>query len=79
MRIFVLGGAGKMGCIAVQALANDDRVSEVIIGDINLEQAKTVADFLDSAKIKIKEVDIHDEVGFLDALGLRQYPAAEGR
>ena len=68
MRIFVLGGAGKMGSIAVQALANDDRVSEVIIGDINLEQAKTVADYLDSAKIEIKEVDIHDEVGFLDAL-----------
>lgn len=39
MRIFVLGGAGKMGCIAVQALADDDRVDEVIIADINVEQA----------------------------------------
>ena len=30
MRIVVLGGAGKMGCIAVQTLAGDDRVKEVL-------------------------------------------------
>jgi saccharopine dehydrogenase (NAD+, L-lysine-forming) len=68
MRIFVLGGAGKMGCISVQALANDDRVDEVIIADINVEQAKTVADILDNPKIKIQKVDINDEDGFLKAL-----------
>jgi saccharopine dehydrogenase-like NADP-dependent oxidoreductase len=68
MRIFVLGGAGKMGCIAVQALANDDRVDKVIIADINVEQAKTVADYLDSPKIKIQKVDINDKDGFIKAL-----------
>jgi saccharopine dehydrogenase (NAD+, L-lysine-forming) len=68
MHIFVLGGAGKMGCIAVQALANDARVDDVIIGDINLEQAKIVADYLDSPKIKIKKVDINDQDGFVNAL-----------
>jgi saccharopine dehydrogenase-like NADP-dependent oxidoreductase len=68
MRIFVLGGAGKMGCIAVQALANDDRVDEVVIADINVEQAEIVADYIKSPKIKIKEVDINDEEGFLKAL-----------
>ena len=68
MRIFVLGGAGKMGCIAVQALANDERVEEVIIADVNLEQAKVVADYLDSPKVNIQEVDIHDEEGFVKAL-----------
>jgi len=61
MRIFVLGGAGKMGCIAVQALANDDRVEEVVLADIDVEQAKTVADYLQSSKISIQRVDVNDE------------------
>jgi saccharopine dehydrogenase (NAD+, L-lysine-forming) len=68
MRIFVLGGAGKMGCISVQALANDDRVDEIIIADINVDRAKTVADYLDSPKIHIQRVDINDEEGFVKAL-----------
>jgi saccharopine dehydrogenase (NAD+, L-lysine-forming) len=68
MRIFVLGGAGKMGCISVQALANDDRVDEVIIADINAEQAKTIADYLESPKISIQRVDINDESAFLKSL-----------
>ena len=68
MRIFVLGGAGKMGCIAVGALVHDARVDEVIIADINLDQAQEVADFLDSPKIIIQKVDINDEEGFVKAL-----------
>jgi saccharopine dehydrogenase (NAD+, L-lysine-forming) len=68
MRIFVLGGAGKMGCISVQSLANDDRVDEIILADINVDQAKIVADYLDSPKIHIKKVDINDEEVFLKAL-----------
>ena len=60
MRIMVLGGAGKMGCISVQTLANDDRVDEVIIADINIDQAKIVADYLDNPKITIQKVDIND-------------------
>lgn len=68
MRIFVLGGAGKMGCISVQSLANDDRVDEIILADINVDQAKTVADYLDSPKIRIQRVDINDEESFVKAL-----------
>jgi len=68
MRILVLGGAGKMGCISVQDLANDDRVAEVVIADVNIEQAKTVADYLDNSKIRIQKVDINDEEAFLKSL-----------
>lgn len=68
MRIFVLGGAGKMGCISVQCLANDDRVDEVVIADINMEQAKIVADYIGSPKITIVNVDINDEAAFVKAL-----------
>jgi len=68
MRIYVLGGAGKMGCISVQTLVNDDRVDEVIIADIDIEQAQVVADYLDSPKIEILKVDINDEANFVKAL-----------
>ena len=57
MRITVLGGAGKMGCIAVQDLANDPRVEEVIIADINSKQARTVADYLDNPKVSLRPVE----------------------
>ena len=68
MKITVLGGAGKMGCISVQDLANDDRVDEVVIADIDLEQAQIVADYINSPKIKIQKVDINDEETFVKAL-----------
>ena len=35
MRITVMSGAGKMGCISVQSLAKDERVDEVVIADID--------------------------------------------
>jgi saccharopine dehydrogenase-like NADP-dependent oxidoreductase len=57
MRITVLGGAGKMGCISVQDLAQDERVDEVVIADTDTGQAKVVADYLRSPKIKIRAVD----------------------
>ncbi len=60
MKIVVLGGAGKMGCISVQSLAKDVRVDEVVIADINLENAQVVADYLKSPKVRIQKVDIGD-------------------
>ena len=72
MRVLVLGGAGKMGCISVQDLAKDERVEEIIIADVNIEQAKVVADYLDSPKIGIQMVDINDEDNFLKTLAGRR-------
>jgi len=68
MRIFVLGGAGKMGCISVQCLANDDRIAEVVIADIDMEQAKIVSDYIGSPKITIVKVDINEAAAFTKAL-----------
>ena len=65
MKIVVLGGAGNMGCIAVQALAGDDRVDEVLIADINTKQAKTVADYIKSKKIIIVAVDLNKKDEFV--------------
>jgi len=68
MRITVLGGAGKMACISVQDLAQDPRVDEVIIADLNLEQAGIVADYIKSPKIKIRQVDVNDPEVMVEAL-----------
>ncbi|MBX7237047.1 MAG: saccharopine dehydrogenase NADP-binding domain-containing protein [Caldilineales bacterium] len=68
MKITVLGGAGKMGCIAVQTLASDERVEEVVIADVNLEQARGVADYLGSPKVAIRRADIGDHAGLVEVL-----------
>jgi len=68
MKIVVLGGAGKMGCVSVQALANDSRVDEIVIADINMENAKIVADYLSSSKISIQAVDVNDQANLVGAL-----------
>ncbi len=68
MRITVIGGAGKMACISVQDLANDLRVDEVILADINLEQAKLVQDYIKSPKVKIQQVDVNDHASLVQVL-----------
>ncbi len=68
MRITVLGGAGKMGCISVQDLVNDPRVGQVVIADANPTQAKIVAETLNSPKIEIRSVDTKSPESFAQAL-----------
>jgi saccharopine dehydrogenase (NAD+, L-lysine-forming) len=68
MKILVLGGAGKMGCISVQDLAGDKRVKEVVIADQDLAQARTVAEIINSPKIAIKQVDVTDHDGLVGLL-----------
>jgi saccharopine dehydrogenase-like NADP-dependent oxidoreductase len=68
MRITVLGGAGKMGCIAVQFLANDPRVDEVQIADLNLDQANIVAETIASSKITIRHANTDDPSGLVEVL-----------
>ncbi len=60
MNIIVLGGAGKMGSVAVQDLVENPRVSEVVMADINVQDAREIAAFLNSPKITIHQVDLGD-------------------
>jgi saccharopine dehydrogenase (NAD+, L-lysine-forming) len=64
MRIVVLGGAGKMGCISVQDLAGHPLVDEVVIADQDISQGRTVARIVGSPKVAVQQVDAtsHDEV-----------------
>lgn len=60
MKIVVLGGAGMMGCIAVQDLARSAGVDQVVIADLDQARAREVADYLDSSKVSIRQVDVRD-------------------
>jgi saccharopine dehydrogenase-like NADP-dependent oxidoreductase len=68
MRIVVLGGAGKMGCIAVQDLAGDERVNEIVIADQDMAQARAVADIIGSPKVSIQAVDATDHDSLVSVL-----------
>jgi saccharopine dehydrogenase (NAD+, L-lysine-forming) len=68
MKIVVLGGAGKMGCIATQDLAGDRRVREVVIADRDLTQARTVAETINSSKVGIQQVDVTDHHALVSVL-----------
>jgi lysine 6-dehydrogenase len=68
MKVVVLGGAGKMGCIAVQDLAGDRRVDEVVIADQDIAQARTVAEYINSPKVSIQQVDVTDRGGLVNVL-----------
>jgi len=68
MRIIVLGGAGKMGCIAVQDLTGDRRVEDVVIADRDLAQARMVAETIASQKVTIRQVDIADRDALVGVL-----------
>jgi len=68
MKIVILGGAGKMGCIAVQDLAGDRRVREVVIADLDLAQARVVAETIASSKVTIQQVNVADHDALVGVL-----------
>ena len=68
MNIIVLGGAGKMGGIAVQTLAQDPRVDQVVIADLNQDAARAVADYIGSPKIRIQSIDLRDHDALVRSL-----------
>ncbi len=68
MRIVVLGGAGKMGCIAVQDLAMDERVERVWIADRDDGQARTVAELIGSPKVRVRQVEVNDRRALAEVL-----------
>lgn len=56
--VTVLGGCGAVGSVAVRTLAESDKVSEVIIADINDERAKQISSSISKGKIKFIRTDV---------------------
>jgi len=60
MKIVVLGGAGKMGALAVEDLVVNPRVDEVVLADRDMVGAAAIAEYLDSPKLSVAEADLND-------------------
>jgi lysine 6-dehydrogenase len=68
MKIVVLGGAGKMGVLAVEDLVLNERVSEVVLADRDMNMAAAIANQLDSSKLTVQEIDLNDHNALVDLL-----------
>lgn len=68
MKIVVLGGAGKMGVLAVQDLVLNPRVDAVVIADLNSDVAQTAAGYLASPKVTVEQVDLGDHQALVRVL-----------
>lgn len=61
MRVVVVGGGGLMGRIALRDLAASPGVREVLVADLNQQQAAQVAASVGSDKLRVVGVDATDE------------------
>lgn len=68
MRIVVLGGAGKMGAIAVEDLVINPRVDEVILADVDMVGAEAIAAYLDNPKLTVTRADLNDHAALVALL-----------
>lgn len=67
--IVVLGGAGGVGRVAVEALTHIDSVDDVVVADLQLAAAEAVIAELGSAKLRARAVDVSDHDALVAALG----------
>ena len=66
-KVIVLGGCGAVGSVAVQTLAKRDEFREVVIGDIQLDKAKSMAASL-GGKVSARAVDASDPASIQQAI-----------
>lgn len=59
-KVIVLGGCGAVGSVAVKTLAKQDIISEVVIGDWNIEKAQKLAKEL-GPKVSAIKVNAEDD------------------
>lgn len=57
-RIFVLGGAGNVGSNITRALVSFEELSEIVIGEYDLEAAERLAKEINDPRIKVVQADV---------------------
>ncbi len=65
MKVLVLGGYGNMGRSAVWDLAESPDVSQVIVGDINIEKGRRLINAIGSKKLAAECVDVEEHVALV--------------
>ncbi|KGP73807.1 saccharopine dehydrogenase family protein [Pontibacillus yanchengensis] len=60
MKVFCLGGAGKIAREAILDLVQYSSFTHITVGDYNVEEAKRVAEWLDDERVDVQFVDVRD-------------------
>lgn len=66
--IIVLGGAGAMGQIIVQDLADTAKDTKIIIGDFNIEGNERIAELVKRPNVEAEKIDIKNEEALIALL-----------
>jgi len=67
--IMVLGGAGGVGRVAVEALTHIDSVQEVVVADLNEAEAASVVAEVGSGKLRPAHADVTDDAALTSLMG----------
>lgn len=61
MHIIVLGGAGAMGRVTVQALTEYSDIDQITVADYHEARARELAQSLQCARLHVQQIDVRDE------------------
>jgi saccharopine dehydrogenase (NAD+, L-lysine-forming) len=67
-KVIVLGGCGAVGSVAVRALTQMGEWSKILIGDINVQRAQSIASELDDPRLRAVRVDAMSSESVTDAI-----------
>jgi lysine 6-dehydrogenase len=60
-RIIILGGCGAMGSEVTRDLARTSDFEEIVIADVDVEKARSLADELGGGRVRAEQIDVSDE------------------
>ena len=68
MKVLIVGGCGVQVQPAIKLLLDSPEISQVILGDINIELARKLAKEFQSLKISALKIDAFDHKGMVHAM-----------
>jgi lysine 6-dehydrogenase len=68
MRAIVIGGLGGMGQGVARDLIKQEKISQVTLGDINIDPARVQEKLRASDKVSLVKVDVNDHAGLVTAI-----------
>ncbi|MCX8117329.1 MAG: saccharopine dehydrogenase NADP-binding domain-containing protein [Desulfobacterota bacterium] len=68
MKALVVGGTGGMGQGVARDLVKQDKVKQVILGDINVDPGRVQEKLRTSDKVQLKRIDVNDPRGMVEAI-----------
>jgi lysine 6-dehydrogenase len=68
MKILLLGGAGIVGRAVIKDLVSQDDVSQVIVGDLELERVRKYIQMLNTNKVEVKTIDVTDHRALVELM-----------